>query len=161
VPNPVKPTEHQPHAAQQLSTFLRAHAAREDELLGEYEKLCAELPAPAMRYLARLILADEQRHQMILGDLAETVFATDDLKARGMPILQGIHVTDQIVRQRALDMFEHLINRENEERVELAALNSTLEKSEESELWIVLLDLITQDTERHLTWLEYMRDRML
>lgn len=157
----MKPTEHQPHPAQQLSTFLRAHAAREDELVGEYETLCAELPAPAMRYLARLILADEQRHQMILGDLAETVFATDDLKARGMPILQGIHVTDHIVRQRTLDMFEHLITRENEERLELAALNGTLDRSEESELWIVLLDLITQDTERHLTWLEYMRDRML
>jgi hypothetical protein len=157
----MRPAEHKQHAAHQLSTYLRAHAAREDELFGDYQTLCAELPAPAMRYLARLILADEERHQMILGDLAETVFATDDLKARGMPILQGIHVSDDIVRQRTLDMLGRLITREDDERVELAALSTTLDKDEESEFWIVLLDLIEQDTARHLTWLEFIRDRML
>ncbi len=148
-------------AAQQLSKYLRAHAAREDELLGDYQALCEELPAPSMRYLARLILADEQRHQMIFGDLAETVFATDDLKAVGMPILQGTHVTDSMVRQRTVAMLETLITREDHERLELAALSSTLEPSDESELWNVLLALVVQDTARHISWLEFMRDQML
>ena len=62
-----------------------------------------------MRYLARLILADEQRHQMIFGDLAETVSATDDLKARGMPILESTPITDAVVRQPTLDSLDHLI----------------------------------------------------
>ncbi|MGA2305919.1 MAG: hypothetical protein ABSH29_17320 [Acidimicrobiales bacterium] len=155
------PVEHKASAAQQLSKYLRAHAAREDELLGDYQALCEELPAPSMRYLARLILADEQRHQMIFGDLAETVFATDDLKARGMPILQGSHVSDQMVRQRTVAMLETLITREDDERLELAALSSTLEPTEESELWNVLLALVAHDTERHISWLEFMRDRML
>ena len=155
------PVEHKASAAHQLSKYLRAHAAREDELLGDYQALCEELPAPSMRYLARLILADEQRHQMIFGDLAETVFATDDLKARGMPILQGSHVSDQMVRQRTVAMLETLITREDDERLELAALSSTLEPTEESELWNVLLALVAHDTERHISWLEFMRDRML
>jgi bacterioferritin (cytochrome b1) len=114
-----------------------------------------------MRYLARLILDDEQRHQMIFGDLAETVFATDDLKARGMPILQGSHVSDDAVRQRTVTMLETLITREDDERLELAALRSTLAPSKESELWNVLLALVAHDTERHISWLEFMRDRML
>jgi hypothetical protein len=155
------PVEHKASAAHQLSKYLRAHAAREDELLGDYQALCEELPAPSMRYLARLILADEQRHQMIFGDLAETVFATDDLKARGMPILQGSHVSDQMVRQRTVTMLETLITREDDERLELAALSGTLEPTEESELWNVLLALVAHDTERHISWLEFMRDRML
>jgi hypothetical protein len=155
------PVEHRASAAQQLSKYLRAHAAKEDELLGDYQTLCQELPAPSMRYLARLILADEQRHQMIFGDLAETVFATDDLKARGMPILQGNHVTDPMVHQRTVTMLEALITREEDERLELAALSSTLEPNEESELWNVLLALVAHDTERHISWLEFMRDRML
>jgi hypothetical protein len=50
-------------AARQLAEFLRAHAAREDELLGEYQRLCVELPSPALRYLARLIHSDEERHR--------------------------------------------------------------------------------------------------
>jgi len=43
----------------------------------------------------------------------------------------------------------------------MAALRSTLEPGGEAELWAVLLDLIAQDTHRHLSWLHYMRDRML
>jgi hypothetical protein len=45
--------------------------------------------------------------------------------------------------------------------LELAALSSTLEPTEESELWNVLLALVAHDTERHISWLEFMRDRML
>ena len=155
------PVEKGAHVAQQLSKYLRAHAAREDDLVGDYQALCQELPAPAMRYLARLILADEQRHQMIFGDLDETVFATNHLKASGMPILQGVHVTEGLVRQRILDTFKHLIAREDDERLELASLRSTLEPGEESDFWNLLLALVAQDTERHISWLEFMRDRML
>jgi bacterioferritin (cytochrome b1) len=78
-----------------------------------------------------------------------------------MPILQGVHVTDDMVRQRILDTFEQLIAWEGDERLELAALRNTLEASEESALWNVLLALVAQDTERHISWLEFMRDRML
>jgi hypothetical protein len=148
-------------AARRLAEFLRAHAAREDELLGEYQALSVELPTPAMRYLARLILADEQRHQMIFGDLAETVSATDDLKARGMPILDSAHITDEVVRQHTLDTLDRFIAREDEERSELAALIGTLAPSAASELWTVLLELLAQDTQRHLSLLEFMRNRML
>lgn len=155
------PVEQGSHPTQQLSKYLRAHAAREDDLLGAYQALCEELPAPAMRYLARLILADEQRHQMIFGDLDETVLATDDLKASGMPILQGVHVTDRVIRQRILDTFAQLITREDDERVELAALRSGLQPDQESGLWNLLLGLVAQDTERHISWLEFMRDQML
>ncbi len=155
------PIEQAAHAPRELSKYLRAHAAREDDLLGVYQALCEELPAPSMRYLARFILADEQRHQMIFGDLDETVFATDGLKASGMPILQGVHVADEMVRQRILDTLEQLIAWEGDERLELAALRSRLEPDEESRLWNLLLGLVAQDTERHISWLEFMRDRML
>jgi hypothetical protein len=152
---------HRATAAQQLSTYLRAHAAREDELRLNYEALSEALPSPSLRYVARLILEDEQRHQVIFGDLAETVFATDELKARGMPILQGSHEIDPMARQRAVAMLETLMTREDDERLELAALSSALVPSEESELWNLLLGLVAQDTRRHISWLAFMRDRML
>lgn len=152
---------HRATAAQQLSKYLRAHAAREDELRLNYEALSEALPSPSLRYVARLILEDEQRHQVIFGDLAETVFATDELKARGMPILQGSHEIDPMARQRAVAMLETLMTREDDERLELAALSSALVPSEESELWNLLLGLVAQDTRRHISWLAFMRDRML
>lgn len=161
IPEPTVAVENRQHAARQLGDFLRAHAALEVELLDEYETLCEELPTPAMRYLARLILADEQRHQVIFGDLAETVFATDELKALGMPILESSHITDDAVRQRTLGMLGHVIAREGEERSRLATLIGLLPQGEPSELWSVLLELVAQDTQQHLSLLEFMRTRML
>lgn len=114
-----------------------------------------------MRYLARLNLADEQRHQIIFGDLDETVLATDGLKAAGTSILQGVHVTDGVVRQRIIDTFEQLIAREGDDYLELAALCSGLEPDEESGLWNLLLGLVAQDAERRISWLGFMTDRML
>jgi rubrerythrin len=148
-------------AARQLAEFLRAHAAREDELLGEYQRLCVELPSPALRYLARLIQSDEERHQMIFGDLAETVYASDDLKASGMPILDGPRVIDPVVRQRTLEVLQRFIEREEEEHGDLVALIATLAPGEQSALWSVLIDFIAQDTKRHLDLLEFMRTQML
>jgi hypothetical protein len=123
--------------------------------------MCSELPSPALRYLARLILADEERHQLIFGDLAETVFATDDLKASGTPILSGAHVADPIVRQRTVDLLERFEAREENERAALAALADIIAPGEESKLWSVLLALIAQDTEQHSEILKFMRTEML
>ena len=148
-------------AERQLAEFCRAHAVREDELVSEYRRLCPSLPSPGLRYLARLILADEERHQMIFGDLAETVFATDDLKASGMPILDGPRIADPILRQRTLDTLQHFIEREEKEHADLEALIAMLGPNGRSDLWSVLIEFIAQDTERHLRLLEFMCARML
>lgn len=106
------PTSGTVRAAHQLATFLRASAEREDGLLREYRGLCEELPTPALRYFARLIITAKERHQMIFGDLAETVHANDDLKASGMPILDSARVLDLSIRQRTTERLGHFIDRE-------------------------------------------------
>jgi hypothetical protein len=148
-------------AAHQLAAFLRADAPRESELLREYQGLCEGLPTPALRYVARLILADEERHQMIFGDLAETVYASDDLKASGMPILDNVRIVDHVLRQRTLGVLQHFIDREKEEHGNLTELVATLAPGEHSALWSVLIEFIAQDTKRHLDLLEFMRTQML
>jgi hypothetical protein len=148
-------------AAHQLADFLRAHAAREVDQLREYHRLCEELPTPALRYLARLIHSDEERHQMIFGDLAETVYATDDLKASGMPILDSARIVDPVIRQRTIVVLEHFIDREREEHDGLTELIATLALGEHSALWSVLIGFIAEDTKRHLELLEFMRTQML
>jgi rubrerythrin len=148
-------------AAHQLAAYLRSHAAKEDEMLHEYQRLCEELPSPALRYFARLIRSDEERHQMIFGDLAETVYASTDLKASGMPILDGARVADPVVRQRTVRALEHLIEREKKELRDLTGLISTLAPDNQSALWSVLIQFIAKDTQRHLDLLEFMRTHML
>jgi rubrerythrin len=148
-------------AAHQLARFLRANAEREDGLFREYRGLCEELPTPALRYFARLILADEERHQMIFGDLAETVYANDDLKASGMPILESARIVDPFIREQTSEMLDHCIDREKEEDRSLTELIAALAPGEHSALWSALINFIAQDTKRHLDLLEFMRSRML
>ena len=147
--------------ARQLAQFLRAHAGQEDALISEYRHLCRDLPSPGLRYLARLILSDEERHQLILGDLAETVFASDDLKASGMPILDVTRIGDPDVRQHTREVLRHFIEQEEEEHADLSALIATLAPCEQSDLWSILIEFIAQDTKRHLQLLEFMCTRML
>jgi hypothetical protein len=93
--------------------------------------------------------------------LAETVFASDDLKASGMPILDVTRIGDPDVRQHTRAVLRHVIGQEEEEHADLSALIAALAPCEQSDLWSILIEFIAQDTKRHLQLLEFMCTRML
>lgn len=143
-----------------LATFLARHAAREGEALAGYRRLARELPSPAFRYLARLILADEERHHEIFGDLGQTVFAFDDLRAPGMPIPHVTGVDRATDREEALARIDEFAAWERQEGEDLRRLADELEPASESTLWSLLVDLMREDTQRHLRLLAFMRERL-
>jgi DNA-binding MurR/RpiR family transcriptional regulator len=98
---------------------------------------------------------------LILGDLAETVFASGDLKASGMPILDITRIGDPDVRQHTREVLRYFIEQEEQEHADLSALIATLAACEQSDLWSVLIEFIAQDTKRHLQLLEFMCTRMI
>lgn len=146
--------------ARRLAAFLTSHATRERETLDGYRRLARELPSPAFRYLARLILSDEERHHEIFADLGQTVFAFDDLRAPGMPIPRLAATASDADRRATLDQLEAFAARERDEARDLAALAAGLEPGEEQELWALLVELLREDTERHLRLLQYMQDEL-
>lgn len=148
-------------AARALVAFLTSHEAREEETLAGYRQLAEVLPTAGLRYVARLILSDEQRHHQFFGDLSETVLAFEDLAARGMPVPPISGEADPTARQNALQSLEQFIRLEQEEQTDLERLAVDLKPSQETTLWSVIVQIMREDTERHIRLLEFMRTRLL
>jgi rubrerythrin len=144
-----------------LVDFLTSHEDRERETLAGYRSLAETLPTPDLRYIARLILSDEERHHQIFEDLGQTVSAFDDLEARGMPIPPVSGIADATVRERTLERLERCIEQEMRERADLDRLDNVLFPSRSQTLWPELVKVMREDTERHLHLLRFMRARLL
>ncbi len=144
-----------------LVAFLTSHEAREQETLAGYRQLAEALPTAGLRYVARLILSDEQRHHQFFGDLGETVSAFEGLVARGMPVPPISGEADPATRQHALQSLEHFITREEQERTDLEGLAADLKPSQDTTLWSLIVQIMREDTERHIRLLEFMRTRLL
>jgi rubrerythrin len=147
--------------AQELVQFLTSHAAREADTLAGYRELAETLPTPDLRYVARLILSDEERHHQIFEDLGQTVYAFTGLEAMGMPIPPVSGIADATVRQETLERLERFIEQEERERTDLDRLDNVLLPSRSQTLWSELVKIMREDTERHLHLLRFMRARLL
>src|ERR1035441_11038766 len=60
-------------SAHEVVEALDRHGREEGELLERYKRFVDESASPAVRYLVRLILEDEERHHRVLEDLANTI----------------------------------------------------------------------------------------
>jgi rubrerythrin len=147
--------------AQDLIDFLTSHQVREGEALANYRNLAETLPTPDLRYVARLILSDEERHHQIFEDLAQTVFAFDDLEAHGMPIPAVSGIADSRVRQNTIERLDRCIEQQEQERVELNRLDNLLFPSRSATLWSELVKVMRDDAERQIHLLRFMRARLL
>jgi hypothetical protein len=134
------------------------HGQVEGEILDEYQRLADdEETPPAFAYLVRIILEDEVRHHRIFEDLAENVRqmveGSDDRSA--IPSLQGFH-TDRVHIQR---LTERLLEFERDDERELKDLAKRVREFDKVTLWGLLIELMLDDTRKHIKILEFIRDR--
>lgn len=134
------------------------HGQIEGEILDEYQTLADddEIP-PAFAYLARIILDDEVRHHRIFDDLAENmrqmVEASDDRSP--IPSLRGLH-TDRVRIQR---LTEKLLEVERGDERELKDLAKRLKDFEKVTLWGLLIEIMLDDTRKHIKILRFIQAR--
>jgi hypothetical protein len=143
---------------QDIYLHVSNHGRVEGEILDEYESLMVdETLSPAFSYLARIILEDEVRHHRIFDDLAETMgnMATDGTATSPVPSLHGFH-TDRIRIQRVT---ERLLEVERADLRELKDLSKRLKGLDKVTLWGLLIELMVDDTKKHIKILEFIRDR--
>lgn len=137
---------------------VSSHGQVEGEILDEYERLANDDDmSPAFRYLARMILDDEVRHHRIFDDLAATMRAmrehTDG--ERPIPELTGFHAD----RFRITRVTEDLLRIERDDLRELKRFSKELKEVRNVNLWSFLIELMIDDTKKHIKILEYIRDR--
>ena len=143
---------------QDMYDHLREHGKVEAEILGEYRRLAEDAESsPAFRYLAGMILEDEIRHHRMFEDLAEAVRQLGELRAEDEPIpaVSGLRSD----RDRIVDLTERLMEIESEDAKELKQLAKQLEDFRETTMWGLLVDLMRDDTEKHIKILRFIRDR--
>ncbi len=137
---------------------VSSHGRVEGEILDEYEQLANDDDmAPAFRYLARMILDDEQRHHRIFDDLAATMAAMRVHAEEPPPIpsLAGFHAD----RIRITRVTEDLLRIERDDLRELKEFSKQLKELRNINLWSFLIELMIDDTKKHIKILEYIRDR--
>ena len=143
---------------QQLYDHVAAHVASEVEILESYAELATDdRLSPAFRYLAQLILADERRHHEMFKELAASIEHTSQLDVEGAPLppVAGLRAD----RDRVVELTRRLIEMEEHDARELKHLSKELKDVRDTTMWALVVDLMRDDTEKHLKILRFMRDR--
>jgi len=143
---------------QEIFDYVSGHVATEGAILNEYQLLAEDPTAsPAFRYLANLILADERRHHQLFNDLAESIrqMAECRLEDEPIPSLRGLRSD----RERIRVATEQMLAAERADAKELKQFAKQLKEVRETTLWVLLLDLMQDDTAKHIKILSFIRDR--
>ncbi len=137
---------------------VSSHSQVEGAILDEYQQLANDQDmSPAFRYLAGMILEDETRHHRIFDDLATTMSALRDHSGEEPPIpsLTGFH-SDQFRITRVTD---ELLKIERDDLRELKEFSKQMKELRNINLWGFLIELMIDDTKKHIKILEFIRDR--
>jgi hypothetical protein len=143
---------------QDIYDYLSGHVATEGAILNEYRQL-AEDPSvsSAFRYVAGLIMEDERRHHQIFNDLAESIKQLAEVRLDDEPIpsLHGLKAD----RERIMATTERQLETERADAKELKRLAKKVRDFRETTLWGLLIELMQDDTAKHIKILEFIRDR--
>ena len=131
---------------------LTEHLAGEAEVLDEYRQL-ATSPDPPVRYLAQLILEDEERHHRVLSELANQFRSDTSLEATPhVPWLTKSTDRHGLARSvRRLRKFERRDLRQ------LRKLARQLRPIRDNSLDPVIVATLEMDTRKHLRYLRELK----
>jgi hypothetical protein len=142
---------------EQLMKEFEAHEAKEEKSLDQYKKLMEEAKNPLTKFLVRLILSDEEKHRAVTHAMVSTLKAgltwtrpEDAIEDFGdFPSMNGkvLALTDEFIRL---------------EREGIKGYKNLMEKSKGyyHGLFGLLLQSMIHDSEKHLSLLEFLRDRL-
>jgi rubrerythrin len=141
---------------QEVYDHLCSHVDNELEVLQAYERLASTTESEAFRYLAKLILDDERRHHEFLRNLADTVRISAELTREPAPIPFIDFSAD---REEILAATDRFLAVEKEDDREIRRLSKELRDVRDTTLWVLVLDLIRADNEKHRRILEFIHER--
>jgi hypothetical protein len=147
-PDEIRPPPISPFDAAVLQ-HLTEHLAGETEILDEYRLLVAS-PDPPVRYLAQLILEDEERHHRVLTELA------NQFRSAATLVDQAPHVpwlTRSTDRQGLARSVRRLRRFERRDLRQLRKLARHLRPVRGSSLDPVVVVALQMDTRKHLRYL--------
>ena len=142
--------------ARDLHVHLTSHVETERGMLEEYRSAAEASSSKAFAYLVNLLIEDEIRHHRILSELAESL-ETMSLRP-GAPDPQVPYLDfNRTNKEAVLDLTETLLEREQQDAVELKRLQRELRDVKDTTLWGLLVDLMERDTQKHVAILRFVK----
>ena len=132
--------------------FLADHGEAEGANLARYQRFADEASAPESRYLVRLILEDECRHDGLLVEMADAV-AWGFVDTGATPVIPDLSHLDA-GNEALADETQRLLDAERKDRVELRRLRKRLRQFTNASFWKLIIDLMVLDTDKHIQILE-------
>jgi hypothetical protein len=141
---------------QMLYDYVSAHVEQEQEIVEEYRRLAAS-DDRAFGFLAKVILEDEERHHKLFADLAESIRKSAELfgATRPIPPLVGLGFD-----RTRLATTERFLEVEKADLRELKELEKQLKDFKTTTLWALLVQIMRDDTEKHIRILSFIHDRL-
>lgn len=141
--------------AQRIVNTLQDHMDNERDALTEYGHLALASPDGHVRFLMELILQDEVRHHRLFAEMVAAL--RRQIEQRGEGGLPEMRPIEDPVALRA--QTKTLLDLEREDIRELRALRRELGKVEDTSWWVVLIEMMEADNEKHIKLLEFVRDQ--
>jgi len=140
----------------QLYQHLTSHIKIEREMLEEYKEIADKTNSRAFAYLVNLLIEDETRHHRIFAAIASSLEALA-LQGVADPIIPNLdfHRADLPSLRSGT---KKLLDREEEDVVELKHLQRQLHDVKDTTLWGLLVDLMQRDTAKHIAILRFIQD---
>jgi bacterioferritin (cytochrome b1) len=135
-------------SAYEVVEALDRHGREEGELLERYRRFVDQSESPAVRYLVRLILEDEERHHRLLEDLANTIAwgGVKEAPEQVVPHFPTKYRIDAALRSET----QALLGHELRDRTQLRKLRRRLRSHGDVTMWELLIDIMRLDTDKHI-----------
>ena len=142
--------------ARDLYAHLTSHVEVERGLLEEYRSAAEASSSKAFAYLVNLLIEDEIRHHRIFSELADSLETMSLRPGAADPQVPYIDF-NRANKEAVLDLTEKLLEKEQEDALELKRLQRELRDVKDTTLWSLLVDLMERDTQKHIAILKFVK----
>jgi len=141
--------------ARELHAHLTSHVEIERGMLEEYRSAAEASSSKAFEYLVNLLIEDEMRHHRIFLELADSL-ETISLRPGADPQVPYLDF-NRTNKEAVLDLTETLLEKEQQDALELKSLQRELGDVKDTSIWGLLVDLMQRDTQKHIAILRFAK----
>lgn len=134
--------------------LLEYHGATEGKILASYKEISERSSVgEAVQYLIKIILADEHRHHQVFDEMANAIrsFVWEVPVEPRLPSIETRSDPELLAETKRLLAFE------KQDAKELRSLRRRLKGSQTSSLDPLMVDIMLNDTAKHIAILEYIK----
>jgi rubrerythrin len=138
---------------QRLYRHLKEHVENERGLLEAYVEAAEATQSKALAYLVNLLIEDERRHHRLFAELADSLRSEAEMRP-GEPTIPRIDF-DKVPPGALREATDRLLESEKKDREELKELRHELRDFEDKTLWVLLVELMQRDTDKHIALIDF------